>query len=152
MSVSVFICKFIITPTQSNDTGSEKGRQPTASSHRQHALTLTATGVMVYIQNFDSPSFTNIPSNTSAARCPAFLLDKRGIFFLSSWSLRGVTPKGQNSPGHKGQGCCNRRTPWLTSKRWPSWDCISLHPLFLSPAAILGERLSCSHVLITEMW
>lgn len=148
----VFICKFLITPTQSNDTGSENGRQPTASSQRQHALTLTATGFMVYIQHFDSPFPQTSHQNTSVSRFPALLLHKRGTFFLSSWFLQGVSPKGQSSPGHKGQGCCNRRTPWLTSKRAPSWDCIALHPLFLSPAVILGERLSCSHVLITEMW
>lgn len=99
--------------------------------------------------SFLTPPSTDIPSNTSVERFPALLLHKRGTFFLSSWFLQGVSPEGQSSPGHKG---CNRRTPWLTSKRSPSWDCISLHPLFLSPAVILGECLSCSHVLITEMW
>lgn len=52
----VLICKFLIMPTQSNDTGSDNGKQPAASSQRQRALTLTATGFMVYIQHLSSPS------------------------------------------------------------------------------------------------
>lgn len=112
--------------------------QTSVHSHRQ----LQASR---YTFRIWSPPSANVPSNISVAIFPTLPLHKRGIF------LQDVTPTGQSSPCHKGRGCCNRRMPWFTSKCSPSWDRISLHPLFLSPAIIRVERLSCSHVKITEL-
>lgn len=60
MCASLLICKFLITPTQSNDndTGSENGRQPTASSRWQ---------LQVSWFTFSICTSTNIQSNTFAA-------------------------------------------------------------------------------------
>lgn len=148
----MFECKFLITPTQGNDTGSDNGRQPTAQHHRtdKRAFTPTATGFNVHIQNLVSP-FRKRPIKYICGNISNLTAPQKRHIFLSSCFLQDVTPTGQSSPCHKGRGCCNRRMPWFTSKCSPSWDRISLHPLILSPAIIRVERLSCSHVKITEL-
>lgn len=145
MWIALFMCKFLITPTQGTDTGSENGIQPPASFHRQHTVTATFWD---YIQPLPQTSHQIDPLPSFYPFCST----KEAYFFSPGCQLlRGVPPKGSNCPNHKGEGCCNRRTPWLTSKRSPSWDWISLHPLLLSPAVIPSERLSRSHILITAM-
>lgn len=121
------MCKFLITPTQSNDTGSDNARQPTTWSQRQHALTQTATGFMVYIQHLSSPFHKHPIKYTCSKIFIALLLQKRCIIFLSSGFLRGVPPKGQNSPRHKGQGCCNWRLGSHQSARQAEIASLSTH-------------------------
>lgn len=100
-------------------------------------------------------AFINTPWNTSGEKKILLYCStkkkKKHFFPLSSSFLQGPQ-RDKTAQSTKDKGCCNQGTPWLTWKQLPSRDCISLHPLFLSQAAILGVRLSCSHVFITEMW
>lgn len=159
----VRVCKFVITPLQSNDTGSDNGWQLTVSSQRQQALMLTATGYVVYIQPLDPPPHhPTIPTHTHKHHIQFIYglifvriqLHKRGRDSLRSMSFSaGCISWGRKRPQSQRDGAAVIDGRCGSHQRAPaSWDCISLHPLFLSPAVIPGERLSCSHVLITEMW
>lgn len=95
----MLVCKFLITPTHSNDTGSDDARQPTASSQRQHALTPTARHFMVYIQHLDC--FHKHPMKyiwRKKKSCFTAPQKKKKSIFFPSAALFFRVPRGTKQP------------------------------------------------------